>query len=72
MSKREAQNGVCSLNNFMGMNGLNSTNSIDSTRFKVVSKQTGWRLAAFIPAPTLERYLSVVVLDVVRGERVLD
>jgi hypothetical protein len=71
MSKREAQNDMCSLDNFLGIYGhIKSTNSTDNIRFKL---NTGWRLGACFPgSPTLGLYLGVGVLDVVRGERVLD
>jgi hypothetical protein len=42
MPKRGAQNDVCSSNNFMGIYGLNSTNSTDNTRFKLRSTHPGW------------------------------
>jgi hypothetical protein len=50
MSKREAQNDVCSLDDFMGIFGLNSIKSTHNIRVKLRSNHTGWRLAACFPA----------------------
>jgi hypothetical protein len=74
MPKRGAQNDVCSSDNFPGVYGLNSTNSTDNTRFKLRSNHPG--MAAYsllLGSPTIGWYSAgIVVLDGVRGERVLD
>jgi hypothetical protein len=74
MPKRGAQNDVCSSGKFMGMLGFNSTNSnTDNARFKVKSEPYRMTTNRLLPgSPTLGWYLGVVVLDVVRGERVFD
>jgi hypothetical protein len=41
MPKRGAQKDVSSSYNFMGVYGLNSTNSTDNTRFKLRSNHPG-------------------------------
>jgi hypothetical protein len=41
MPKRGAQIDVCSLDNFLGIHELNSTNSTDNTRFKLRSNYPG-------------------------------
>jgi hypothetical protein len=50
MPKRAAHNDMCSLDNFLGIYGLNSTKSTDNTRRKLRYTHTGWRLAACFPA----------------------
>jgi hypothetical protein len=70
MPKRGAQSDVFSSKTFLGLGGLNSTNSTTITRFKL-----SYRLTAKCLLPgslTFGWYLGVVVLDAVRGECVLD
>jgi hypothetical protein len=72
MPKRGAQNDVCSSNNFMGIYGLHSTNSTDNTRFKLRLTTMMTAYCLLPDSPTIAWYSGVVVLDVVRGERVFE
>jgi hypothetical protein len=68
MPKRGAGNDVCSYDNFLGIYGLNSTNSIDNTRFRVMCLAV---YCLLLGSPHIGWYSGIiVVLDVVRGERV--